>query len=45
MDGIYLALGIGLAIVGLVNAAAIALGSWSLPQERRVSVMTEGAVP
>lgn len=45
MDGIYLALGIGFAIVGLVNAAAVALGSWSLPQERLVSVKTEGAVP
>jgi Na+-driven multidrug efflux pump len=45
MDGVYLALGIGLSIVGLVNGAAVALGSWSLPQEPLVLVDPEGAAP
>jgi putative MATE family efflux protein len=44
MDSIYLALGLGLSVVGLVNAAAVALGSWSSPQDRSVFVEPDGAV-
>jgi Na+-driven multidrug efflux pump len=44
MDGVYFALGLGLAVVGVVNAAAIALGSWSPPQQCPFPTKIEGAV-
>ncbi|WP_046868183.1 MATE family efflux transporter [Microvirga massiliensis] len=37
-DGVYLALGLGLAVVGLVNGAAVVLGSWSSAQEPLISI-------
>jgi hypothetical protein len=44
MGGIFLALGMGLAAAGLVNAAAIAFGSWSSLQEPGVPTKMEGAM-
>lgn len=43
IDGVYLALALGLAVVGIVNAAAIAIGSWSPSQQCPFSAKIEGA--
>ena len=45
LDGVYWALGIGLLIVGVVNAAAVAMGAWftspAQPRPGRVAAPAE----